>query len=119
MPRMENGWKLLRETLELLPSLNTRTVIRHTLVEGWNVGWEDDYARLDAVARPMFIEPKGYVFVGDSRQKMGVRNMPSHERVRLFSERLMTALGGYERMAERVDSRVVTLARKGARAKII
>lgn len=119
VPRMENGWKLLRETLELLPSLKTRTVIRHTLVDGWNVGWEDDYARLDALARPMFIEPKGYVFVGDSRQKMGVRNMPSHERVRLFSERLMTGLGGYELMAERVDSRVVTLIRDGARAKII
>jgi len=119
VPRMENGWKLLRETLELLPSLNTRTVIRHTLVEGWNVGWEDDYARLDAIAQPLFIEPKGYVFVGDSRQKMGMRNMPSHARVRLFSERVRAALGGYELMAERVDSRVVTLAREGARAKII
>jgi tRNA wybutosine-synthesizing protein 1 len=119
VPRMENGWALLRETLELLPSLKTRTVIRHTLVEGWNVGWEDDYARLDAVAQPMFIEPKGYVFVGDSRQRMGVRNMPSHERVRLFSERLITALGGYELLAERVDSRVVTLTRDRARAKII
>jgi tRNA wybutosine-synthesizing protein 1 len=119
VPRMQNGWALLRETLELLPSLKTRTVIRHTLVEGWNVGWEDDYARLDAVAQPMFIEPKGYVFVGDSRQKMTVRNMPSHERVRLFSERLMAVLGGYELMAERVDSRVVTLIRDGTRAKII
>lgn len=119
VPRMPNGWKLLNETLELLPSLNTRTVIRHTLVEGWNTGWEDDYARLDAIAQPLFIEPKGYVFVGDSRQKMSVRNMPSHARVRLFSERLLEALGGYGLLAERVDSRVVTLAREGARAKII
>lgn len=119
VPRMPNGWKLLNETLELLPSLNTRTVIRHTLVEGWNTGWEDDYARLDAIAQPLFIEPKGYVFVGDSRQKMSVRNMPSHARVRLFSERLLEALGGYGVLAERADSRVVTLAREGARAKII
>jgi len=119
VPRMQNGWKLLQETLELLPSLETRTVIRHTLVEGWNTGWEDDYARLDAKARPMFIEPKGYVFVGDSRQKMTVRSMPSHERVRLFSSRIAKALSGYDIMAERVDSRVVTLARDGARAKII
>jgi tRNA wybutosine-synthesizing protein 1 len=119
VPRMQNGWALLRETLALLPSLNTRTVIRHTLVEGWNVGWEDEYARLDAIAQPMFIEPKGYVFVGDSRQKMTVRSMPSHERVRLFSSRIAKALSGYDIIAERVDSRVVTLARGGARAKII
>ena len=119
VPRMPNGWNLLNETLELLPSLKTRTVIRHTLVEGWNTGWEDDYARLDALARPMFIEPKGYVFVGDSRQKMTVRSMPSHERVRQFSSRIAEALPGYDIIAERVDSRVVTLAREGSRAKII
>jgi len=119
VPRMPNGWKLLRETLELLPSLDTRSVIRHTLVEGWNTGWEDDYARLDAVAQPLFIEPKGYVFVGDSRQKLSVGNMPSHDRVRLFSERILNALGGYEFLAERVDSRVVTLTRDRSRAKII
>ncbi|MBM4248296.1 MAG: 4-demethylwyosine synthase TYW1 [Euryarchaeota archaeon] len=119
VPRTPNGWRLLNETLGLLPSLDTRTVIRHTLVEGWNLGWEDEYARLDALARPMFIEPKGYVFVGDSRQNMTVRNMPSHERVRLFSSRIAKALSGYDIIAERVDSRVVTLARDGARPKII
>jgi tRNA wybutosine-synthesizing protein 1 len=119
VPRTANGWRLLRETLELLPSLDTRTVIRHTLVEGWNVGWEDEYARLDELARPLFIEPKGYVFVGDSRQNMTVRSMPSHARVRLFADRLTKALSGYEFLAERVDSRVVTLARDRSRAKII
>ncbi len=119
VPRTANGWKLLRETLELLPSLDTRTVIRHTLVEGWNVGWEDEYARLDELARPLFIEPKGYVFVGDSRQKMSVSNMPSHARVREFAARIARALSGYEFMAERVDSRVVSLCRDRSRAKII
>ena len=118
VPRMPNGWGLLRQTLELLPSLSTRTVIRHTLVEGWNVGWEDDYARLDAMAEPLFIEPKGYVFVGDSRSKMSVRSMPTHERVLLFSERIMKALPGYALYKERADSRVVALTRDVSRAKI-
>jgi tRNA wybutosine-synthesizing protein 1 len=45
-------------TLELFPSLNTRTVIRHTLVKDWNVGWEDEYAKLDSIADPTFIEPR-------------------------------------------------------------
>ena len=119
VPRTPNGWKLLRETLELLPSLDTRTVIRHTLVGGWNVGWEDDYGRLDAAANPLFIESKGYVFVGDSRRTMSVRSMPSHAEVRQFAGRLAKALSGYDIMAERVDSRVVTLSRDRSRAKII
>jgi len=118
VPRVPDGWKKLKETLELLPSLGTRTVIRHTLVEGWNVGWEDEYARLDAIAEPLFIEPKGYVFVGDSRMKMGVVNMPRQDRVRLFGERLMTNLPGYEVLAERVDSRVLALTRDKKKAKI-
>jgi len=119
IPRMPNGWKMLRQTLELLPSLSTRTVIRHTLVEGWNVGWEDEYARLDAIAEPMFIEPKGYVFVGDSRMKMGIRNMPSHERVREFAQRIVKELPGYEMFKERADSRVVAVTRDKARALIV
>jgi len=118
VPRVPDGWKKLRETLELLPKLKTRTVIRHTLVEGWNVGWEDEYARLDAIAEPLFIEPKGYVFVGDSRQKMGVNNMPRQDRVRLFAERLMKNLPGYEVLAERVDSRVIALTRDRKKARI-
>ena len=118
VPRVPDGWKLLRRTLELLPSLPTRTVIRHTLVEGWNVGWEDEYARLDAIAEPLFIEPKGYVFVGDSRMKMGIRNMPSHERVREFAQRIVKELPAYELFKERSDSRVVALTRDRARARI-
>lgn len=67
VPRIEGGWDKLMRTLELFPSLATRTVIRHTLVKDWNLGWEKEYAKLDAIADPLYVEPKGYVFVGDSR----------------------------------------------------
>ena len=82
VPRIPDGWERLMRTLELMPSLSTRTVIRHTLVKEWNIGWEDEYARLDALADPTFIEPKGYVFVGDSRRRMRMANMPSHAEIR-------------------------------------
>ncbi|MEM2869901.1 MAG: 4-demethylwyosine synthase TYW1 [Thermoplasmata archaeon] len=117
-PRFSGGWQRLRETLELLPSLDTRTVIRHTLVEGWNLGREEDYAALDAAAEPLFIEAKGYVFVGDSRSRLSLSNMPSQERVRLFARRLEALLPGYVTLGERPDSRVVALTRDPSRAKI-
>jgi tRNA wybutosine-synthesizing protein 1 len=117
VPQFPRAWSNLMETLELLPSLSTRTVIRHTLVEGWNLGWEDEYARLDQKADPTFIEPKGYVFVGDSRTRMTIHNMPAHASVREFARRIAdrTAM---EMLGEREDSRVVVLGRKGARLSV-
>ncbi len=109
-PKIPNAWALLNQTLELLPSLDTRRVIRHTLVDGWNLGYEEEYARLDEKAQPMFIEPKGFVFVGGARQRMSMDNMPSHEKVRVFGERLGSLLG-YEVLMERKDSRVVLLGK--------
>jgi tRNA wybutosine-synthesizing protein 1 len=105
------------KTLELLPSLSTRTVIRHTLVKDWNMGWEEDYARLDELADPIFIEPKGYVFVGDSRTRMTMDNMPSHASVREFSARLAKRLS-LELLCEREDSRVVLIGDKNAKMRV-
>jgi tRNA wybutosine-synthesizing protein 1 len=90
------------------PSLDTRRVIRHTLVDGWNLGYEEEYAKMDEKAEPNFIEPKGFVFVGGARQRMEMANMPSHEKVREFGEKLGSILG-YELLSERSDSRVVLL----------
>jgi len=104
------GWEKLNETLELLPSLDTRTVIRHTLVKGWNLGYEKEYAKLIEKAEPWFIEPKGYMYVGYSRQRMSMNNMPSHEEIKEFAQKL-AELTGYKIEAERGDSRVVLLGR--------
>jgi len=109
-PLVPKGWEKLMETLELLNSLDTRTVIRHTLVKYWNLGHEKEYAKLDEKANPWFIEPKGYMFIGYSRQRMKLDNMPSHEEIKKFGEKLAELLG-YEIEAEREDSRVVLLGR--------
>jgi len=112
VPKSGNEWRKLKETLALLPSLPTRTVIRHTLVEGWNLGWEDEYADLDRIAKPMFIECKGYSFVGESRLRLEAENVPSHASIRTFAERLANRIG-YRVAAEREDSRVVLLTADG------
>ncbi len=117
VPQSSRAWEGLMETLELLPSLSTRTVVRHTLVDGWNLGWEDEYAELDRLADPTFVEPKGYVFVGDSRTRMTVGNMPSHASVREFSARLSKRLS-LDVLGEREDSRIVLLGRKGAKLRV-
>jgi tRNA wybutosine-synthesizing protein 1 len=112
-PLVSKGWDKINQTLELLPSLDTRTVIRHTLVQGWNMDlkYVDEYAKLDRKASPSFVEPKGYVFVGYSRKRMNISNMPPHDIVRGFGDALAKSLG-YEVNMERPDSRVVLLSKK-------
>ncbi len=112
-PIRQNAWEQLIETLSILPSLDTRKVIRHTLVRDWTLGHEETYARLDSMAEPHFIESKGYVHVGYSRERLSIRNMPSHDEIRKFSERLGECIGNYDIQSERKDSRVVLLVRRG------
>ncbi|UCE92434.1 MAG: 4-demethylwyosine synthase TYW1 [Methanobacteriota archaeon] len=117
VPQSPNAWEKLMETLRLLPSLDTRVVLRHTLVKGWNLGWEDEYVKLDTMAEPMFVEPKGYVFVGDSRRRMTMDNMPSHQDVREFSRRVAESLS-LDMLMEREDSRVVLLGDRRSALKV-
>jgi len=117
LPRGKGLWEKFNETLSLLPSLDTRKVIRHTLVKGWNLGWEDEYAKLISKAEPDFIEAKAYMFVGDSRNRMTIDNMPTIEDIRTFSDRL-SGLTGYKVEDEHRDSRVVLLT-KGTRERRI
>jgi tRNA wybutosine-synthesizing protein 1 len=112
-PLLPDGWEKIQQTLEMLPSLDTTTVIRHTLVHDWNADekYVEQYARLDEKASPTFIEPKGYVFVGASRNRLHFSNMPTHEHIRAFGHRLAESLG-YELVMEKADSLVVLLARQ-------
>ena len=118
-PLISDGWEKILETLQLLPSLDTRVVLRHTLVKGWNMVEKmiGDYAKLDALASPLFIEPKGYVFVGYSRNRMNLANMPSHEEVKSFGNQLASMMGN-ELLMEKEDSRVVLLGDNINDAKI-
>ena len=109
-PVYKDAWERLNRTLELLPSLNTRKVIRHTLVKDFNLGYEEEYYRLDKKADPDFIENKGYVHVGGSRGRLTMNNMPSHSEIREFSFRLNGYMN-YEFGGEREDSRIVLLSK--------
>ncbi|MFP4169928.1 MAG: 4-demethylwyosine synthase TYW1 [Methanomassiliicoccales archaeon] len=117
VPLLPDGWERLNRTLELLPSMDTRTVVRHTLVKGWNMGWEKEYALLDGKADPDFVEPKAYVFVGGSRTRMTLSNMPSHQNIMEFGRALASELD-MNILREKPDSRVVLLGRPDARVPL-
>ncbi|MFY9717800.1 MAG: 4-demethylwyosine synthase TYW1 [Thermoplasmata archaeon] len=110
LPTDDGAWSRLRESLAIVQDLKTRRVVRHTLVRGWNLGWTEAYAELDSLARPDFIEPKGYVFMGRSRQRLGRDHVPEHSEIAVFAQRL-AARTGYRVLDESPESKVVLLGR--------
>jgi tRNA wybutosine-synthesizing protein 1 len=68
------------------------------------------YSKLIDLGEPDFVEVKGYMFLGSSRNRLDQSNAPSHREIRAFSETL-AALTGYYLLDEQVESRVVLLSR--------
>jgi len=116
-PMPSNSWELINESLELMPSLDTRKVIRITLVKGFNDINPGEYAKLIQKAQPDFVEVKGYMFIGGSRQRLSIKNMPRHEEVRGFAEKINEHLN-YNFSGEQEISRVVLLSSGKKKTKI-
>jgi len=89
----KDQWNALLKTLELLPSLETRVVIRITAVKGLNMVNPEGYAKLLEIAQPDFIEIKGYTWVGRSRERLSRDAQPSMSDIDAFAKRLADLTG--------------------------
>jgi tRNA wybutosine-synthesizing protein 1 len=99
-------------SLEILRECNSRTVIRLTLIKGYNMddGAVERFSELIEKASPDYIEAKAYMYLGYSRLRLRYENMPEHADIREFSERLAKTTS-YEVASESEASRVVLLKR--------
>ncbi|MHA1951420.1 MAG: 4-demethylwyosine synthase TYW1 [Candidatus Thorarchaeota archaeon] len=109
-PGIRNGWENITESQELLSSMKCRTVNRLTMVANRNMHDLYAYSNLIEIGEPDFVEVKGYMFLGSSRERLGKSNAPSHREIRAFSTKL-AALTGYHLVDEQVESRVILLSR--------
>jgi len=109
-PVFDGAWEKQMESLEIMSTLKTDTVIRLTLIKGSNMDNPKEFIPLIEKAKPRFIEAKAYMFLGYSRQRMKQENMPSHEEVKSFALELEKN-SSYKIINEREDSRVVLLER--------
>jgi len=101
---VSDAWACFNESLDVLRYLKykTRTVLRMTLVKGKNMLDEqvEGYVDLILKACPDFVEVKGFVSVGFSRQRLGYDMMPTHEEIVGFAKKLVKGLEGYEVLNE-------------------
>lgn len=109
-PRYADSWERWNETLGMLRDLDTRTVLRVTLIRGYNTGEEDAraFARMFDYASPHFVEIKSYMHIGRSTNRLQRENMLDMDEVRRFAG---TASGGsgFPVMDESPVSRIVVL----------
>jgi len=106
---LENYWDEVKESLSLLNS--RRSAVRITLVKGCNDFAPERYAKLLQESGPMFVEVKGYMYLGYSRKRLVRENMPEHGQVRSFAEKIAAACD-YRIKDENVLSRVVCMERE-------
>jgi len=109
-PGIMSGWKDILESQDMLQSLSCRTVNRLTMVAGENMNNPRAYSKHILRGEPDFVEVKGYMFLGSSRNRLGSANAPSHREIRAFSKKLAD-LTGYYLADEQTESRVVLLSK--------
>ncbi|HSD04826.1 MAG TPA: radical SAM protein [Nitrosopumilaceae archaeon] len=110
-PRYKDSWERWNTTLEMLPKLNTRTVIRMTLIKDYNAK-EDlipEFARMLKRASPHFIEVKSYMHVGRSTNRLDYSNVLEMDEVRHFGSKLAKSSEIFSVMDESIMSRIVVL----------
>ncbi|HUH78563.1 MAG TPA: 4-demethylwyosine synthase TYW1 [Methanoregula sp.] len=101
-------WEEVNESLRLLG--RRRSAVRITLVKGLNDFAPERYAGLLRDSGARFVEVKGYMYLGYSRNRLQRENMPEHDAVRLFAEKIARS-GDYAVKDENRPSRVVCLER--------
>ena len=110
-PRYDDSWKRWNNTLDLLSTLDTRTVLRITLIKNWN----DSYKMIPAFtemfdkSNPHFIEIKSYMHIGRSPNRLEHENMLDMDQVRSFAANVSKHSDRFSLMDESEISRIVIL----------
>ncbi len=119
-PTIAGAWERLMQSLRVIRELNsrTRTCLRLTLIKGKNMVDEKGWASAIMLAEPLFVELKAYMFVGFSRLRLKLENMPRHNEVRAFAEKVAKECS-YKIIDEKKESRVVLLAKRDFKGRIM
>jgi len=110
-PKYDDSWQRWNRTLEMLKHLDTRTVLRITLIRDYNDQKEmiPAFASMLKQASPHFIEIKSYMHIGRSTNRLEHSNMLEMEEVRRFSEEVAKHSEIFSIMDESLVSRIVIL----------
>lgn len=115
-----DGWKRLCSSLSVMKGLRgkTRTTLRLTIIKGLNDREIEGWSSMLRAAAPLFVEVKAYMFVGSSRMRLSIKEMPLHSDILAFSE-MLSAASGYRLVDHKPESRVALLMKKDFPGRIM
>lgn len=110
-PKYDDSWQRWNKTLGMLKQLDTRTVLRITLIRNYNDQKEmiPAFASMLQQASPHFIEIKSYMHIGRSTNRLEHSNMLEMDEVQKFSEEIAKQSQIFSIMDESLVSRIVIL----------
>jgi len=110
-PLHKDAWERWWESLRFLATVNTRTVLRMTLIRGYNdsKNFVGEFAEMMAKGDPHFIELKSYMHIGMSNQRLEQDRMLEMHEVRDFASKLCEKMPSFKLMDESEVSRIVVL----------
>jgi tRNA wybutosine-synthesizing protein 1 len=110
-PRHGDAWERWCESLRFLATVDTRTVLRMTMIREYNDNIEiiKELAEMMRQANPHFIELKSYMHIGMSTQRLEKNNMLEMNEIRNFASQLHDKMTDFSIMDESEISRIVVL----------
>jgi len=110
-PKYDDSWERWNRTLDMLKNLDTRTVLRITLIRDYNDQKEmiPAFADMFRKASPHFIEIKSYMHIGRSTNRLEHDNMLEMHEVKKFSEQIAKQSKIFSVMDESLVSRISIL----------
>ncbi|HEX5672919.1 MAG TPA: 4-demethylwyosine synthase TYW1, partial [Nitrososphaeraceae archaeon] len=93
-PRYRDAWERWQKSLELLSDMNTRIVLRMTIIRNFNesTSYVNEFAELMKKGNPHFIEIKSYMHIGMSTQRLERSDMLEMDEIRNYSNLLCKSL---------------------------
>ena len=110
-PRHRDAWERWWKSLRFLETVNTRTVLRMTMIRGYNDNRKfiEELADMLLEANPHFIELKSYMHIGMSTQRLEKNNMLEMSEIRNLASQIHDKMTDFSIMDESEISRVIVL----------
>ena len=110
-PRHSDAWERWTKSLHFLANVNTRTVLRMTLIRDYNDNpqFVNEFAEMMLQGNPHFIELKSYMHIGMSTKRLKKNSMLEMDEIQKFSTELCGKIPGFSIMDESEISRIVVL----------
>lgn len=110
-PRYKDSWERWSKTLGMLQYMQTRTVLRVTLIRGYNdhPNMTRPFAEMFDESSPHFVEIKSYMHIGRSINRLERDNMLEMDEVRKFADGIVRHSDSFSVMDESEISRIVVL----------